>query len=54
MPQQKIIDTCQVVSAQVLAVGIAIENYNTYLTTISLLLAIAYTTWKWVKDYKKK
>jgi hypothetical protein len=43
-----------VLSAHALAIIINISNVSDWLKVLSLVLAIGYTTWKWITDYKKE
>lgn len=46
-------DTVSVIGANVAALGISLKNINDALTTISVLLAIAFTIYKFYKETKK-
>ena len=45
-------DVLSVLLAHMAAIGITFTNVELTLKIISLLLAIGYTAWKWVKEYK--
>ncbi len=45
---------CQVVGANVAAVTIALTNINQMLTTLSLVLASAYTIYKFIIEFKNR
>jgi hypothetical protein len=50
---QILLDTTKVAGAAIGATAIKLADVNTALTTVSILLAIAYTTYKWLKESKK-
>jgi len=52
MSQTKI-DTAKAIGAAGAAAGITIADFNSVLSTISILLSIGYIIWKWHKDAKK-
>ena len=51
--QQILLEMTKVPAAAAAAGVISLSNINVILTTISICLAICYTIWKWIKDYKK-
>tara|TARA_R110000765_G_scaffold408321_1_gene505997 strand:- start:339 stop:521 length:183 start_codon:yes stop_codon:yes gene_type:complete len=54
MPQNNIlIDVAKVGGTTFAAATMTFSDVNTYLTTASIVLAIAYTLWKWVHDARK-
>lgn len=48
------IHIAQVVGANAAAWTVALQDINTLLTTISVVLASAYTVYKFIKELKKK
>ena len=54
MSATKIVDYIDVPLLHVLAIGITFTNLEMVLKLTSLLLAIGYTCWKWINEYKKK
>jgi hypothetical protein len=47
-------DTLQVGIANTSAIGISIAHFNDYLTLVSLILAIGFTIYKFIKFEKTK
>lgn len=45
-------DVLSVILAHTAAIGITFTNVELTLKIISLLLAIGYTAWKWIREYK--
>lgn len=50
----KIFDYFDVPLFHAIAIGITFTNIENILKLLSLALAIGYTVWKWVSEYKKK
>lgn len=50
----KILDWIDVPLLHILAIGVTFTNVEVFLKITSLLLAIGYTTWKWISEYKKR
>lgn len=46
-------DVLSVVLAHIAAIGISLTNIELALKILSLLLAIGYTGWKWLHEWKK-
>jgi hypothetical protein len=43
-----------VLSAHALAIIVNLSNVSDWLKLLSLVLAIGYTAWKWITDYRKE
>ena len=54
MSAHKLIDYIDVPILHVLAICVTFTEIETVLKITSLLLAIGYTTWKWVSEYKRR
>ena len=52
--QQILLDITKVGAVATAATTIKLIDINVYLTTISVVLAISYTLWKWCTDYKNQ
>lgn len=55
--QHKFHDTADIftiIMVHLSAVGVTLLNVETGLKIISLLVAIGYTAWRWVTEYKKR
>lgn len=50
----KILDYIDVPLLHVLAIGITFTNVELFLKIASLLLAIGYTSWKWIHEFRKR
>ncbi len=50
----KILDYVDVPLLHILAIGVTFTNVELFLKITSLLLAIGYTAWKWIHEYKKR
>jgi hypothetical protein len=46
-------DVLQVLMAHALAMFVNVTNLADWLKVLSLMIAIGYTVWKWVYEYKK-
>lgn len=53
MSAHKILDYIDVPVLHVLAIGVTFTNVEMFLKIASLVLAIGYTTWKWISEYRK-
>jgi len=51
--QQILLDITKVGAATIAATTVTIADVNRYLTTVSLLLAISYTIYKFIKDRRE-
>ena len=54
MSAHKLADYLDVPLLHVLAIGITFTDVEMILKVTSLLLAIGYTSWKWVNEYKRR
>lgn len=46
-------DVISILLAHMAAIGISLTNVEWTLKILSLLMAIGYTGWKWIHEYKK-
>ncbi len=53
MDTQSKIDTAKVIGVAAGATSVTVADINAGLTTVAILISIAYTLWKWNKDVKK-
>ena len=54
MSLHKLTDYIDVPVLHILAIGITFTDVESVLKIASLILAIGYTAWKWISEYKKK
>jgi len=52
--QNSMNDILKVFGITISGTAMTFTDFNTYLTTCSILIAMSYTLWKWSKDYKQK